>query len=461
MNGEGFPSKSTSLSLRERIPAAILMVMIVSVIIWVFSFLCLGGSRIFAQPSPQGAFEKYIESNNRFGTKFFKDLHAGDSDKNIVYSPIGISSLFACLREAAGPDIQAQLDRAFEWTSEQELGPSNRLLMARFIVPAAPLPEKVRKREAKKRYRELKKDLGIVAPDFESFFQGEEDLASWLREEFWLTNSLLFQSRDVANDLSKWFLKTARSDFGLELREISDSREWEAYVSRFPEAQPYLDSHRSDLLFILNSVVRLGTKWKVEIFRDDPKPGEFHPKPGSTVSVSMLLSKEKDFQYAATDIFEAVMLPAENADFTVAMPREGVNLETLAAALAENPGFLLPHFGKRFGDVELPEFDLQSERYLRTHLESLGVEEVFRDLGDLVEVPNSRLLGVKQVASIKIDRLGIQAEARTDVLGIEGGIEERDQAFHMKVDRPFIFLVHDNITGVLLYMGAVIDPSRH
>jgi len=437
------------------------MVMLALGIIGAFLFLCPAGSRIFARSTPQGAFAGYIESNNRFGTKFFRDLRAEDPEKNIVYSPIGVSSLFACLREAAGWDIRVQLDRAFEWTSEQELGPSNRLLMARFIVPAPPLPEKVRRREAKKRYRELKADLGIAAPDFAWFFKSEEAWAAWAREEFWLKNSLLFQGRDIPRDFDKWFLEAAKRNFGLEFKEISDLREWEAYVSRFPEAKPALDSDQSGLMFILNNVVRLGTIWKAGIFEDGPKPGEFHPKPGSTVSASMLLSKQEDFQYAATDIFEAIMLPAENAEFTVALPREGATLGILEAALAENPNYLLPHFGKRFGDVELPEFDLQSEHHLRTHLENLGVEGVFHDLGNLVKVPRSRLLGVKQAASIKIDKLGIQAEARTDVLGVEGGVMEEDSAFHMKVDRPFIFLVHDIITGVLLYMGAVIDPSRH
>lgn len=415
-----------------------------------------------AVPHPQGSFEKYIESNSRFGTKFFKNLRAEDPDKNIIYSPIGVSSLFACLREAGDLDIREELDRAFEWTSEQELGPSNRLLMARFIVPVAPLPEKERKKEAKKRYREFKAGLGKSAPDFALFFQREEDWAAWIKEEFWLKNSLLFQGRDFSSKFPKWFLGPAKDNFGLELREISDSREWKAYLSKFPEAQPYLDSGQSGRLFILNSVVRLGTKWKGDTFKvNDPRPGEFHPNPSSTVSVRMLLSKTGVFQYTKADNFEAVMLPAENADFTVIMPHNGVNLKTVEAALAENSGFLLPFFDKRFGDVELPEFSFENEHFLRRHLENLGVEEVFRDLGGLVKVPKSRLLGVKQAASIKIDQLGIQAEARTDVLGVEGGMEEEDQPFHMKVDRPFIFLVHDNITGVLLYLGAVIDPSRH
>jgi len=461
VKGASSVSEASSLISRKRNSIAVFALLFVLVTVGVISLIFINGDRAFAGSLPKSVFERYIESNSRFGTKFFKDLRAEDPDGNIVFSPIGVSSLFACLREAAGSDIRGQLDRAFEWTSEQELGPPNRLLRARFIVPAAPLPEKVRKREAKRRYLEHTKDLGKAAPDFASYFQWEEDLASWLKEEFWLTNSLLFQGRNIPNDFSERFLEAAKKNFGLEFKEISDRREWEAYVSRFPEAKLALDSDQSGLLFILNNVVRLGTKWKGGIFEDGPKPGEFHPKPGSTVSASMLLSKQKDFQYAATDIFEAIMLPAENAEFTVAMPRKGATLEILEAALAENPNYLLSHFGKRFGDVELPEFDLQSEHYLRTHLKNLGVEEVFRDLGDLVKVPKSRLLGVRQAASIKIDKLGIQAEARTDVLGVEGGIEESDQAFHMKVDRPFIFLVHDNITGVLLYMGAVIDPSRH
>jgi serine protease inhibitor len=30
----------------------------------------------------------------------------------------------------------------------------------------------------------------------------------------------------------------------------------------------------------------------------------------------------------------------------------------------------------------------------------------------------------------------------------------------MHLDRPFIFLIRDTVTGALLYAGAVVDPTQ-
>lgn len=442
---------------RKTTPFKIFLLMFVFAIFGVIPFVSIKGSRAFAGSLPKGAFERYIESNNRFGTRFFRNLHADELDKNIVYSPLGVSSLFACLRE--GKEYRNELNRAFGWTDDQELGPANRLLMARFIIPPPPLPEKERREEAKKRYAEYVARIGKrSADDFEHFYREWEEVAAWKREEHWLENSLQFHNDEVPRAFSQRFLKQAKENFGLELRKVSDAKEWEAVLSGFPGA----DSHSDGPPFILDSVVHLGTKWRGNTFIDnDPKPGEFHPKPDSVASVTLLVSDLEEYPYAKTDKYEAVVLPAENADFIVVMPEKGISFKALEDSFAENPDFLETQLERHIGDIELPEFSFMSENYLRSHLEDLGVETVFRDLEDLVEIPGSRLLGVKQVVSFKVDQSGIQGEAKTAPWGVLGGVMMEDEAFHMKVDRPFLFLVRDNLTGVLLFMGAVSDPSRH
>lgn len=449
-------SEVSSVKFRKRNSVAVFVLFFVLVTVGMISFVSINGDRAFAGSLPKVVFERYIESNNRFGTKFFRNLHGKELDKNIVYSPLGVSSLFACLRE--GTKHRNELDTAFEWTQDQELGPANRLLMARFINPPAALPEKERKEKAKRRYAEYVAKIGKeFADDFERFYREQEEAAAWQREELSLANSLQFHDVEVPRAFSQRFLKQAKEDFGLEFLEISDVKEWEAILSRFPGTDPQSDGPP----VILSSVVRLGTKWKGNTFvLNDPKPGKFHPKPNSMVTATMLVSELEEYPYAKTEKYEAVVLPAENADFMVIMPAEGVKLETLEDMFAEKPDFLESQLESCLGDVELPEFEFTSDNYLRSRLEDLGVKTVFRDLGDLAAL-GSRLLGVKQVVSFKIDRTGIQAEAKTTTWGVLGGIVTDNEKFHMRVERPFLFQVRDNMTGALLFMGAVADPSHH
>jgi serine protease inhibitor len=42
---------------------------------------------------------------------------------------------------------------------------------------------------------------------------------------------------------------------------------------------------------------------------------------------------------------------------------------------------------------------------------------------------------------------------------VYGGVVGGQEPFHVKLDRPFVFLVRDQTTNVLLFIGAVMDPT--
>lgn len=451
---------SDSIS-RRRTLSLILMNTYVAVMVGVILLMPLGRS-VAALPLPQDSFKKYIDSNDRFGTKLFRDLHAENPDKNLIISPLGISSLFACLREGAGGAIRNELDKAFEWAPDQELGPPHKRLAARFIFPPFPSPEEERRRESKKHLDEnVITDNQKIRDAIEGFYLPGED--STEREELWLKNSLQFHGSTVQKAFSEQFLEKAKNDFGLEFDEVMDAKEWDAAISRFPDVRPMLDLGASEqYFFILNSVVNLKTKWRRDTFAPNhPISGEFLTVQGSRVPVRMLVSLPDIFPYAKTESYEAVVLPAENADFVVVMPNEGGSLKTLVEAFAENPDFLVPQLERRPGDVQLPEVNFVRKENLRSRLESLGAKMIFNDLGDLVKIPESRLIAVEQLVSFDVDLWGIKTKAMTYIVGVIGGVIGNDEGFHMKINRPFLFQIRDNVTGLLLFMGAVTDPSRH
>jgi serine protease inhibitor len=431
----------------------------------------LGAGVLRAQKYP--GFADYIDSNARFGTKMFKTLHAANPDRNVVFSPIGISSLLACLREETYESkARAELDRVFEWEPEQELGVFHRLFAGRFVVPPAPLPEEERREKAKKFYERLYSDFGDAVPeDFEHFYRSEEKREAAGREEFWIKNALLYHG-DLVDRKFNWGLNKAREYFGLEFVHIKNAEQWRAALPDAPTIKNLSDEESNERLFLLENTVQLGTKWFGNTFLlNKPKPGDFHPTSKSTIRVTILLSEFEAYPYAKTDEFETVVLPAGRADFVVILPAEGNNIQAIEDALARNPDLLAPLLKKIHGDVELPEFHFTSDTDFQPLLESLGMQGAFGDFdivwdasirasSNLKKVPY-RLRGVKQRTDILIDRTGIQAGARTAAWGVWGGIMTGEAVFHMKVNRPFLFQVRDNVTGMLIFMGAVMDPSRH
>src|SRR5260370_335397 len=112
--------------------------------------------------------------------------------------------------------------------------------------------------------------------------------------------------------------------------------------------------------------------------------------------------------------------------------------------------------------VELPKFSFQFEANVRPALEAMGVHSVFKEL-EFVKIPGSKLTGISQQERITVDVDGIRADAGTIDGGIYGCIlgGGPDSPLHMKVNRPFLFLIRDDVTNSLLFIGAVMDPARH
>jgi serpin B len=66
---------------------------------------------------------------------------------------------------------------------------------------------------------------------------------------------------------------------------------------------------------------------------------------------------------------------------------------------------------------------------------------------------------VRQKTYIEVKEEGTEAVAATAESVQAGGPEPpRPDPFQMIVDRPFLFLIEDNQTGTILFMGVVFDP---
>ena len=365
------------------------------------------------------AFIEYVDSNTRFGTKLFKELHSATPEKNVVYSPIGISALLAYLREGTfEEDKRSDLNVVFDWLPDQSLSTAHRIFMERCELP--------------------------------------QQILGQITDELWMKNSLLYHSSFVLNAFDQT-LGRAKDDFGIEYVKLE--KDWKAALSEFPNLQKEFESNRK-YLFLLKSILHLDTKWPGNTFiLHHPKPADFYLSSGSKVSVRTLISELKGFRHGNNAAFEAIVVPAQKADFIVLMPAEGISIFSLEDSLVRDPNLLTPILQTSFGDVEMPQFNFSSYSDIKPLLKQIGLRKTFESFNSNGLM--YKLLGVLQGASILVDQVGIHAEARTYSYGVVGGMTSGEKPFHMKVNRPFIFQVRDRVTGMLLFMGAVMDPSKN
>jgi serpin B len=62
-------------------------------------------------------------------------------------------------------------------------------------------------------------------------------------------------------------------------------------------------------------------------------------------------------------------------------------------------------------------------------------------------------------AFVKVDEKGTEAAAASAVVMGPGGPPPA-KAVELKADRPFLFVLRDRKSGLVLFMGRVADPSK-
>jgi len=105
----------------------------------------------------------------------------------------------------------------------------------------------------------------------------------------------------------------------------------------------------------------------------------------------------------------------------------------------------------------LPRFTFSSHSDLVQPLKDLGLATGFSSNADFSGMSSERseVSGVGEEAFILVDEAGTEAAAGATVT-MAAGVSVDDVSLF--VDRPFYFLIRDQETGVILFLGQVTDP---
>jgi len=155
-------------------------------------------------------------------------------------------------------------------------------------------------------------------------------------------------------------------------------------------------------------------------------------------------------------------LPYENDDFNmyIGLPHDN-SLEALNK-LAR--GFKYSAFADHLVTgklgVRMPAFDAGFSADLKAPLRSMGLEDMFddylADFKDMTEEPVA-VTKVAHQAVVKVDEEGSEAAAVTAVVlgSRSGGVP----SLPFVVDRPFVFMIHDKVHDIPLFMGRMVNPA--
>jgi len=224
-----------------------------------------------------------------------------------------------------------------------------------------------------------------------------------------------------------------------------------------------LDELSADLVMVLMNAIYFKGDWR-DAF--DPKKtvqAPFRLEGGSTVQVPTMRRTES-MRVATVGGRTLVDLGYGGDAFsmTVILPREGETVGSLVSSLdAATWSTAIAALRPSEVDLSLPRFKLKWERSLNDALKQMGMNLPFAP-GEADFTRLSSTMGrnlfisfVKQNSFVDVNEVGTEAAAVTTI-GIE--VTSLPQRTVMKVDRPFVFVLRERLSGTILFAGKIMNP---
>ena len=110
--------------------------------------------------------------------------------------------------------------------------------------------------------------------------------------------------------------------------------------------------------------------------------------------------------------------------------------------------------------VYLPRFTARESFQLASQLARLGMHAAFdpraADFSGMSDAGALYLSDVVHQAYVRVDEAGTEAAAASGVVMFAAAAFAQVPEF--RVDHPFLFLIRDNATGTILFLGRIVDP---
>jgi serpin B len=219
-----------------------------------------------------------------------------------------------------------------------------------------------------------------------------------------------------------------------------------------------------DAQVILANAIYFKGSWERKFDPKATKERAFHLQDGRQPQVAMM-QQSGEFQYQEGKGCQAVRLPYAGwrLGMYVLLPEAGSSVEKLLASLDaqswENQ--LRRQFVSRKGSLVLPRFKLEYGAELKRPLSALGMRIPFSRGADFSGMSASPLYlsEVRHKSFVEVNEEGTEAAAVTMAAMAPSSMQRPTPPFEMVVDRPFLFVIEDNLTNAILFVGVVFDPA--
>ena len=187
---------------------------------------------------------------------------------------------------------------------------------------------------------------------------------------------------------------------------------------------------------------------------------------GRTVNVPMMrrLDKDAKFDYLETEDIQMLQMPylGEKLSLIILLPKEPDITKLESSLVCGKARPMEKGLERQRIDVYIPKFKIDAKYFLEKNLPNLGMPTAFTADADFTGMSAGGGSVHKQVihqAYVDVNEEGTEAAAATAVI-MNRSIGEGPRTPVFRADHPFIFMILDEETGLILFLGRLSDPGK-
>ncbi|HHW36419.1 MAG TPA: serpin family protein [Bacillales bacterium] len=395
-----------------------------------FLILFLTGCGVTSPPNFGSAefkeddYKIITEANNRFAFDLLSELVKNKEELNTFFSPFSIHSALAMTYNGAAGETEKEMAEVLHVNSYEQA------------------------------------DINRAYASFLSrTFKRDYDATLNITNSLWLKEGYPFLEDFVTKTEDYYLAKVSEMDFS-DPKTADAINKWIKQKTNGKIEEMIENIEANTVAYLINAIYFYG-EWEYSFDEKQTYEDTFYVK-GSKPKQQAFMRQTNQFNYYENELIQAIDLPYKDNELSmiVLLPKERASLDDLYQDLTyEQWGNWVSQFNKQEVSITLPKFQMDYSTNLNNPLISLGMPSAFAgnaDFSQMVEHGGVSIDEVLHKSYIDVNEKGTEATAVTSV-----EIKETASPVMkvMKVNRPFFFVILDNESGILLFMGEVNSPE--
>lgn len=369
------------------------------------------------------------------GNEFATDLYArlgSDKSKNFFFSPYSISTALAMTYAGAAGSTEDQMAKVLH-----------------FSVPGAKLHPAFNSQRR-----------NLTSDDKTPGFQLRVANRLWGQQGFHFLPE---------------FLQVTNANYGANLGLVDFKQTESARMSINSWVEEQTENKIQNLLapgvlsastrLVLTNAIYFKARWMHEFSKSATTDAPFHLSNSQQITVPTMkqTGHHRYTAFGEGQILELPYIGSSDISMMILLPKINVGLVTLEKRLTnENLQKWSAGLQSRLVKVHLPKFKISSQFSLKDVLESMGMSLAFSGNADFSKMSTQEQLFISAVihkAFVDVNEEGTEAAAATAVAMVGAGVPRPEEPVEFRADHPFVFLIQDNRTQSILFLGRVSNPK--